>query len=464
MFPDNSPQNIIIVGGGFSGTLVAVHLLRGGFNAPIDIVEPRALGRGLAYSTPWDDHLLNVPAIRMSAFGSEPLHFLEWLRANGMPQAAETTFAPRKLYGAYIQSVLESEVRHSTVPLRHHFTSAAGINWETGYADVTLADGQHLRGSRVVVASGNSRSRPLSDEVEGCVNSPFDYGALAGLDADGEVLLVGSGLTAVDALLALRAQGHRGIVHAVSRRGVLPRIHESYVPATGAFRPSGASGALHLLRAIRAKVTTAAQQGTDWRAIIDSIRPATNEIWAELDVREKGRVQGHLKVWWDSHRHRVAPDVGAQLTQELREKRFIMHAGRLGRISPAADALNVSLRLRSGAPLELKVQRILNCTGSNDNLRESSNSFVQSLLTGGYAQPGDLGKGFRTSPAGQLVDASGIASNWLFALGPLRVGDLFETVAVPELRYQAEALAHHLLAITSEPVEVSAAVFMAMGI
>jgi len=98
--------DVAIVGGGCSGLLVAAQLFRQGFGGSVAIVEPRsALGRGLAYSTPYDDHLLNVPAGKMSALPSHPSHFLEWLRAGRIPEASPTCFAPRKVYGEYLSSL-----------------------------------------------------------------------------------------------------------------------------------------------------------------------------------------------------------------------------------------------------------------------------------------------------------------------------------------------------------------------
>ena len=100
-------MRIVIVGGGCSGMLVAFQLLRKGFRDSLTIVEPRAeLGRGLAYSTTFDGHLLNVPAERMSALPEQPSHFLEWLRGCGFPNAAPGVFAPRRLYGEYLGSLL----------------------------------------------------------------------------------------------------------------------------------------------------------------------------------------------------------------------------------------------------------------------------------------------------------------------------------------------------------------------
>jgi uncharacterized NAD(P)/FAD-binding protein YdhS len=89
-------RTIAIVGDGASGTMAAMNLLREA-QAPraIVIVEPRErLGRGVAYSTTYREHLLNVPARGMSAFPDSPSHFLEWLDASGEPRAGPSLFAP----------------------------------------------------------------------------------------------------------------------------------------------------------------------------------------------------------------------------------------------------------------------------------------------------------------------------------------------------------------------------------
>lgn len=78
--------------------------------------------------------------------------------------------------------------------------------------------------------------------------------------------------------------------------------------------------------------------------------------------------------------------------------------------------------------------------------------------------PGLIGKGLRTTGQGELIGTSGKGIDWLMTLGPPRLGDLFETVAVPELRKQAEAVANRLLSISREPVEVVPELFMAAGI
>ena len=100
------PQAIAIVGDGFTGSLLALHLLqRCRSGDRIYLIERNAqFGRGLAYSTGNPNHLLNVRAGNMSAYSDQPDHFVEWLRR--LPKATQallneyptvTTFVPRGL-------------------------------------------------------------------------------------------------------------------------------------------------------------------------------------------------------------------------------------------------------------------------------------------------------------------------------------------------------------------------------
>jgi uncharacterized NAD(P)/FAD-binding protein YdhS len=453
------PLRAIIVGGGFSGTLVAIHLLRQGNGVHIDLIDPRIPGRGLAYSTVWDDHLLNVPAIRMSAFGSEPMHFLEWLQANGKPDADAGLFAPRKLYGSYLQDVLESSIRAAAgrCTFRHHMGEAVHAWSDSVSAYVLLRNGERVQGGKIVLACGNPAPRALA----GGMDSPWVGGAFANLDRDRDVLLIGAGLTAVDAFLALQAQGHRGNVHFVSRRGKLPHAHQPYRPLPESFSPSGAMGARLLLREIRRHVREAAAEGVDWRAVIDSMRPVTNDIWRELGSCEQQRVFRHLKTWWDIHRHRMAPEIGAKVAAARARGQIVVHAGRLKRL--AADG-RAEISLRTNGTLTLDVQRVINCTGSDEDYRKTANPLIGALLAAGRIAPNAIGKGLRTSEHGELHDVGGATCDWLLTLGPPRLGGLFETTAVPELRKQAEALALYLSAVIYEPIEIVPELFMAAGI
>jgi uncharacterized NAD(P)/FAD-binding protein YdhS len=457
---------VVIVGGGFSGTLVAIHLLRQQRAIQVDLVEPRLPGRGLAYSTSYDEHLLNVPAIRMSALGSEPLHFLEWLQAHGKPAADPTLFAPRKLYGAYLQDLLEETARSasSSSRFRHHLTEADRVGFDGFTATVLLRNGERLEADKVVVASGNPASSTVAEPLPGYYPSPWEPHALSHLPPEREVLLVGAGLTAVDAFLALKAQGHSGTIYMVSRRGQLPQVHTTYRPLPEPFPIPDQVSARGLLKQIRAAVRTAHEQDVDWRAVIDSLRPVTNDIWQQLAPAEQQRVLRHLKTWWDIHRHRMAPEIGAKIQDALARRRLIVYAGRLGQLQASESGLQAELLLRTGSRLCLPIERVINCTGPDSSYRATNNAFLRFLLDHGYAVPGRNQRGLQTTAQGELVGSQQQNWDWLLTLGPPRFGGLFETTAVPELRKQAESLAHYLLSIPREPVEIIPELFLAAGI
>src|SRR5262252_9428660 len=94
-------HDVAIIGGGASGVLTAAQLHRRQPQLRVALIDSAGRWRGLAYGTPHDCHLLNVPAGNMSAFPDQPEHFYFWLRQRD-PWAAKTTFAPRKLYGEYL--------------------------------------------------------------------------------------------------------------------------------------------------------------------------------------------------------------------------------------------------------------------------------------------------------------------------------------------------------------------------
>lgn len=326
-----------------------------------------------------------------------------------------------------------------------------------------------VQADKIVIATGNPAPRSLSGAPAGYYGSPWIPGALAGLHYDEErpnrdLLLIGSGLTAIDAFLALESQGYRGKIHCVSRSGKLPHPHTCYHPLPDAFIAPRDAAARELLRAIRRRVREVESQGVDWRAIIDSLRNVTNDIWCSMGVAEQRRVLRHLKTWWDIHRHRMAPEIAAKVTAARDGGKLCILAGRIQRLLEHKNGIHAEITQRTGESLTLNVERVISCTGSEEDYRRLPNPLIQSLLSTQRIAPNHIGRGLRADPYGGLIDAAGIANDWLLTLGPPRVGGLFETTAVPELRKQAEALASYLSAVIREPVEVPVELYLAAGI
>lgn len=455
-------REIAIIGAGFSGTLLAVHLLRRA--RPDDrillIERNAAFGRGTAYATGNDGHLLNVRAGNMSAFSGRPDHFLDWLHRH--PQAASgmvttpdrLTFVSRRLYGSYIQDILTGEITGERGAPRLGLVAdeAVALHPAGGRHRLEVAGGRQYDADIVVLAIGNV---PPQGNEPGYIANPWDPAALAGIDPDGSVLLVGTGLTMVDTVISLLDQDHRGPIQAISRRGLLPRTHaavsavERILPAATAPRR-----VLALFERIRAEVRCAEARGGDWRAVLDSLRPDTRDLWRNLPLAEKQRFLRHVRPWWDVHRHRMAPSVAARIAAARSGGQLTIERARLGRLTRKGRLVEAELLpIRGAAPITRQVERVINCSGPLGDIERIASPLVQDLLRSGQLRPDPLGIGLDVTNEGAAIDRQRRVSKGLYAVGPVTRGVFWESTAVPDIRLHCEALADHLLAPVAAPAE-----------
>ena len=249
-----------------------------------------------------------------------------------------------------------------------------------------------------------------------------------------------TGLTAVDVLLRLREGGHHGTITAVSRHGVLPTRHAAYAPAEHCAIPPGTSAtSLAYLRALRHAV----RAGTAWRAAIDSLRSATNDLWLALPLREQSRFRRHLQRRWDVVRHRMAPSIADRIEAELAAGTLLLREGHLHSVEVQQGGALVTIR-RGDATQRIQARRVINCTGPAMDYQRVRSQLLRSLFAQGLIAAGPLGGGLLTTRSGALIGSNGRKSATLFLVGPGRLGTLLESIAVPELRQQAVALAELL--------------------
>ncbi|MGA2966523.1 MAG: FAD/NAD(P)-binding protein [Terriglobales bacterium] len=445
---------IAIVGGGFTGSMLAVQLLRraAGTVSVALIERSPLLGRGVAYGTQFDEHLLNVRAKNMSAYPDVPDHFVKWAQHHYSSSVKPDDFLARPLYGRYIASQLQDAGQSLAGELRSIQDEAVSLARVGNVAEVLLAGGQTVVADKVVLALGNfpPGDRPLPEKTARgtrYVSNPWSAKTLLDVRQDKSVLLIGSGLTSVDMVVELRARGFEGTIHLLSRRGLLPQSHRATVtlpPFWGEASPRTARG---LLRLIRLEVKAAGQQGSDWRAVIDSLRPVTPKIWQTLPRMERRRFLRHLRTYWDVHRHRIAEQIADQLASQLESGHLRMHAGRITEYHEVAGGVEITYRSRkSGDLAKLCVDRVVNCTGPEADCRRVDSPLLSELMEKGLARPDELSLGMDITDDGNVVDAQGTASDFLYVVGPLRKGSLWETIAVPEIRVQVVELAELLLA------------------
>ena len=453
--------SIAVIGAGFSGTLLSLHLLR---RCPpgtrVTLIERnRQFGLGQAYATGNPGHLLNVPAGRMSAFNDQPGDFLQWLeqlapddRDGVVP--APGVFVPRRLFGAYVRSLLNREM--SKPEHREQFNlvrgNVVGIDRTDHPLRLTLDRGAPISADLAVLAVGNFPPAPVSVPDRGFYDcalyhaDPWAPDTLAGLDPIAPVALIGSGLTMVDMVISLLDQGHRGPIHALSRRGLLPRRHAPGVPPeTAVPYPTNLTA---LTRVLRDQSKTSG----DWRGVIDSLRPFTQDIWQVLSPDDRKRFLRHMRPWWDVHRHRMAGPVADRIEAALRHGQLRIHAGRIQSFAIEDGMAEVVFRPRgTDSRTTLRAARVINCSGSGADYDRITDPLIQALLRDGTARPDPLRLGLDVTQTCALRLGSGAISRRIFAVGPVTKAAFWEMTAVPDIRRQCELLAQHLAMLVKTP-------------
>jgi len=247
-------------------------------------------------------------------------------------------------------------------------------------------------------------------------------------------------------VLSLLREGHRGPIVAMSRRGLMAKAHRRTAPIALQEDdvPFGASAAT-LLRWLRRRIATHRADGGDWRSVLDAIRPFSQRLWRELPPASQRSFLEHARAWWDVHRHRMAPEVEARITQAIGDGQLTVTAAKLLGTEGGAHGARVRYRRRGRAEIgSLEVGAIVDCTGIVRDPRATTNPAVRSLFDQGLARPDRLRIGMEISSDCAVVRADGIASQRLFAIGPLTRAAFWEIIAIPDIRNQCAGLADQL--------------------
>lgn len=449
-------RRIAIVGAGLSGRLLAFNLLRHA-TSPVEVLlidrgDARYLGP--AYSDDADHLLLNVPAGRMGAVPGNDAHFLEWARRQGLA-VDQWDFLPRRLYREYILALVRDAERSRApgVTLEHVRAEVTDLEPAAGQVSVQTAGGESHRADKAVLALGNflprhppARNRAIFASAR-YVHNPWNTAALDALTPGDPVVLIGTGQTTVDLVLTLARRGHRAPVTAISRRGYLPLAHRGFTPYPSFYPELRASRRIReLLRIVRRHIARAESFGLDARAVIDSLRPDTQRLWLNLPDDEKRRFTRHLVRYWEITRSRLPPQSGAAIEALRASGQLRIIAGRIQDMVDTGAAVEVQYRApRSRSDEAVRAALVVNCMGPSANYARIDHPLVHGLRNRGLIRPGPASIGIDARPDGAVIGRDGAASGALYTLGPMMKGVLWESVAVPDIRVQAERLALLLL-------------------
>ena len=406
------PHRIAIIGAGFSGTVLAAHLLRETPRTDTTVLlieRGPEIGRGVAYATRNWPYLLNVPAGRLSADSRDPLQFLRFVRQT-VPDADAEDFLPRELYGRYLAEVLRNAEQAGSSQMRLARVSGDVVRITRIEGSESLAlhmvTGESLTAERVVLAVGNPPPGDMlwSDAVR---NSPAyrsdPWSLPPDLGADKIVLIIGSGLTMADVAVSLTADLERAPrLVCISRHGLMPlpqsRFHAASQGEEVVSAVAGISSIRKLTAVVRGLAADTAARGGDWREVIAVVRNAAPRLWQRLSPAERRRFLRHLRSYWDVHRHRVPAEMAERLELIRKAGKLEVRAGRIVALEPQKQRVAVTWRRRGSEQLHiLHADLVVNATGPEMSLRRSPDPLLSSLQEAGFIAEDELVLGLRTA-------------------------------------------------------------------
>jgi uncharacterized NAD(P)/FAD-binding protein YdhS len=451
-------RRVAIIGGGAAGATLLNELLERPVSQPLHLdwyTGGGTPGRGIAYGTRSQRHLLNVRAASMGMFASRPNGFLEYMQKRN-PDISGTDFLPRCWYGEY----LEAETANALARAKSNGHDVRIVPYEVDAVvpendGVTLFQGETTtRVDAAVLALGTLPPRPLPQVDDDALASgryvTQPWSLLADVKPDTQahhVAIIGLGLTAVDVIVELAALWPNARFTAISRHGLLPEVH----PASASLPYEDGDDLAEAMRDapdIRTwmhLVRDAIAHTDDWRGVLDSLRPHTQKLWGLLPHADRARFLRHVRWAWERSRHRLPPQMAQAIAALEKEGRLQRQSGHVHGVALIERGLQLRY-LPKGEPQErtLDADLIVQSTGLDNDVRRTQHPLLQQMVTNGHIRPDPFGLGIEAEPDGR-VRHNGNAWPRLFAIGSMLRGTLWESTAMPEIRQQARQLADRLL-------------------
>ncbi|WP_312489788.1 FAD/NAD(P)-binding protein [Sphingomonas sp.] len=434
------------------------------------------LGPGLAFGTDQPGHLLNTESRLMGLYASEPGHFREWVAKRRPLDPGKVEYAPRAEYGEYIRQVLADAYERADragIPIHVHRSEAIAIEGNRDAAAIRLRDGTIIDSDYTLLAIGTPRPARFG-ELEGCLGY-FDFPWPArrlreGIGVDQDVIVLGSSLSAIDSFATLMDQGHRGLIHFVSKDGMLPRVE---IPAPEETYPRVHFTLSRMRRLIRERgprfsivdlfrlfrreaEEAAAAQGEriDWHAenrmdrpaldalpidiaradarteifqrILTSARFEASAMWDLLGPRDRDRFVRWLGPHFATARFTMPMTNACRLAEAAARGQLRVHGGVKDTIWDAERRIFIS-SLANGDTVCAPV--VVNATGTAMTLDEIPDALIVQLADRGWLHPHPSGGVEAHRQTGEVITHDRDAPR-LYAVGQLVNGVQRDTNAV----------------------------------
>ena len=435
--------SICIIGSGFSAASLALHLVSDGLPGDcLTIVGPGRLGSGQAYGCVADDFRLNVRADLQRIWPDDPNHFVRWAAArleNDHDAVTDVgTFYRRHDFADYVEQELEACPGMASVTHRH--ATAISVTAKADGWYVELDEPAGIEAQKIILATGNPAPdwpfpNPPQDSPT-LIRSPWKGDWPSDIAADSDILVIGGGLTALDALHILHRRGHAGRITLVTPEGMLPPVQTDWQDAPSLDWPDHLRGS-GFLRFMRQSVNDGDWSQTEWQRRFEGLRINISTVWRRLPPADQQRLLRRVGWLWSLARFRAGPQPIASAETMLTSGQLNIIADRVVGLSTAPDGRH---RADLGREDVMTADAVINCSGAGRD------RLVSRLIADGViAAHSAMKQRPAVTSKLSLLRADHTPHDRLFALGPVTAHAYGDVIGAAAISRQAQLLAGIIL-------------------
>ncbi|MEO9590675.1 FAD/NAD(P)-binding protein, partial [Rhodopirellula bahusiensis] len=323
---------------------------------------------------------------------------------------------------------------------------------------VMLEKGEPIEAESILLATGNQPpaglpgAKKLANDRRYCGNPWKDWHENLPSE-DQHIVILGTGLTAVDVIVTLRNKGWNGKVTAISRNGMLPQRHFRGIEWPHAVPDDGQTRSLkELVKLIRSDCERLRGVSQNPAIAVDKLRGRTQQLWKALSLEERTLFLKKYSADWNVIRHRIAGPIHDAITDALDCGQLTITPATIESLASGEHGIEIQIVDREGSAKQIEGDLVINCTGPKSRFSDSALPLYRNLFERGLARPDEMDMGIAVTDDFTVIGKDDAPTPFMYAIGPILKGTLWESVAVPELRQQAYLVAQSIL--HQEPVVV----------
>lgn len=448
------PLQLAIIGSGYGSASLLVHLLdrRSERASGITVFGPKPFGHGAAFSTVHPDFRLNVRAQIMQMRPAQPDDFLQWATHNiSDPEAhrPEGAFYRRVDFARYLDEQINGLAGIDEVRFVSHKVVSFHYDQKQALWQLILDNQQALWAQTIILATGNPEPEWPCQMDEGCrkdmsdqlISAPWSGEWLSEIRPEQKIVLVGGGLTAMDAIYALGKAEHHSKISIITPPGILPPAQTDWQPDEAINWPediTSASGFLNFMNSKLKQNTRYSWSDPVWQSRFEALRVNLNPAWRRLADTQKRRLIRHLGSSWSLARYRAAPQTSEMVSQLATAGQLSIYTGRAEAILSTSDKKQLLVRLSDSLVLDADI--VVNCTGMGRD------QLLMKMFAKNILQADAFERGPRLTNNLALRFASGQVCPSGYAFGAMSAGSEGDVVGAATIARQAAVLARHISA------------------